>query len=66
MREKCVRKVCTLWDEVRQEGRQEGKACAQYEAIENLMDSLNLSVEEAMEALKIPKSDREQIAKKFV
>ena len=60
------RKVCTLWDEVRQEGRQEGKAWAQYEAIENLMDSLNLSVEEAMEALKIPESDREQITQKFV
>ena len=59
------RKVCTLWDEVRQEGRQEGKAWAQYEAIENLMDSLNLSVEEAMEALKIPESDREQITQKL-
>ena len=49
----------------RQEGRQEGKAWAQYEAIENLMDSLNLSVEEAMEALKIPESDREQITQKL-
>ena len=29
------------------------------------MDSLNLSVEEAMEALKIPESDREQITQKL-
>ena len=36
-----------------------------YETIENLMDSLNLSVEEAMEALKIPESDREQITQKL-
>ena len=63
-------KLCTFWDEVmeygknegkiegKNEGLIEGKREAQYEAIHNIMESLNMSMEQAMDVLKIPESER--------
>ena len=38
----------------REEGRAEGEEKTRFEAIRNLMDTLNLPIEQAMSALKIP------------
>ena len=51
-------KMCTFWDELREYGKNEGKREAQYEAIHNIMESLNMSMEQAMDVLKIPESER--------
>ena len=45
-------------EEGRAEGRKEGRAESRAEAIQNLMDTLNLSIEQAMSALKIPFAER--------
>ena len=51
-------KVCTFWDEVMEYGKNEGKNEAQYEDIRKIMESLNMSMEQAMDVLKIPESER--------
>ena len=56
--------------ECRQEGREEGRTEGRLEgreenmlsSIHNLMDTMNLTVEKAMEALKVPKEDRDRYA----
>ena len=62
------RKMCTFWDELREsgknEGKIEGKREAQCEAIHNIMESLNLSMEQAMDVLKIPESERAEYTSK--
>lgn len=61
-------KVCTFWDEVKEYGKNEGvlegKREAQYEAIHNIMESLNMSMEQAMDVLKIPESERSKYTSK--
>lgn len=69
-------KMCTFWDEVmeygknegkiegKNEGLIEGKREAQYEAIHNIMESLNMSMEQAMDVLKIPESERAKYTSK--
>ena len=51
------------------EGRAEGRAEAQFETmvenIKSLMDSLNLTQVQAMDALKIPREDRARYADKI-
>ena len=42
----------------------EGKREAQYEAIHNIMESLNMSMEQAMDVLKIPESERSKYTSK--
>ena len=54
------RKVCTFWDEVMEYGKME----AEYEAIHNIMESLNMSMEQAMDVLKIPESERSKYTSK--
>ncbi len=44
-------------DEARAEGRAEGWAESRVESIRNVMDGLNISIEQAMNALKIPAAD---------
>lgn len=53
-------KVCTFWDEVMEYGKTE----AEYEAIHNIMESLNMSMEQAMDVLKIPESERAKYTSK--
>lgn len=51
--------------EGRKEGRREGKKEGILFSIQSLMETMNFSVEEAMNALKIPKADQEQYTKKL-
>ena len=47
-------------EEGRREGHQEGVNQARVENIKNLMESLKLTAKQAMDALKIPDSEREK------
>ena len=57
-----------LWEELddaKKEGEIMGREESQIESIRNLMDSLSLSMEQAMDALKIPKDKREEYKKQL-
>ena len=49
----------------REEGRAEGSAAAQCDAIRNIMKSLKLSADEAMDILNIPEADRDKLSSKL-
>ncbi len=49
----------TAWNEGLSQGVSQGRAAAITEAILNLMNSMKLTAEQAMDALKIPQEDRE-------
>ena len=51
-------KVDTFWEEAKKREREDARLEAQYEAIHNIMESLNMSMEQAMDVLKIPESER--------
>lgn len=51
--------MCKAFEDYRMKGRQEGK----LESLRNLMDTLHLSLDQAMEALKIPEQEQEQYRK---
>ena len=48
--------------EQRREGYDEGKESERVSSIRNLMETLNLSAQQAMDALKIPASEQEKYA----
>ncbi|MBR5598272.1 MAG: Rpn family recombination-promoting nuclease/putative transposase [Lachnospiraceae bacterium] len=50
--------MCKAWNDHKESGRQEGRQEAIKENLENLMKSMNLTLEKAMEALMIPEEDR--------
>lgn len=52
-----IGEMCEVIERNRAEGRTEGRAEGRAEGIKSLMDSLCLSAEEAMKALKIPPSE---------
>ena len=62
-----VKKMCEFTDEIRawgkEEGREEGREEERFVSIRNLMDSLDLTAEKAMDALKIKEEDREMYLK---
>ena len=47
------------------DGREQGREQATLEHIRNLMESLNLTVEEAMDALKVPLDEHEALKAKL-
>lgn len=49
--------MCEVIERNREEGRIEGRIESKIEAITNLMDSLKLTAQQAISALKIPESD---------
>ena len=49
----------------REAGREEGSEAAQCDAIRNIMKSLKLSADEAMDILNIPEADREKLSSKL-
>ena len=51
------------YDEGRNDGIKEGTDAAFVASIKNLMDSLKLNAEQAMDALKIPAKDQKRYAK---
>ena len=59
--------MCKAWDDHRKsgirEGRKEGVLENRVESIRSLMKNLSITMEEAMDALEIPKSDRERCIK---
>lgn len=52
-------------DRVREWYKREGREEAMMEHVSNLMDSLGLSAEQAMDALKVPSEDRERCLSKL-
>lgn len=48
--------------ECREEGREEGREETTISSIHNLMDTMNFTMEKAMDALKVPLEDRERYA----
>jgi len=57
--------ILDLKEEGRQEGRQEGVDETRLESIKNIMETLKLTAQQAMEALKIPNGDRPKYAAKL-
>ena len=53
-----------LWEEL-DDAKKEGREESQIDDIRNLMDSLSLSMEQAMDALKIPEDKREEYKKQL-
>ena len=51
--------------EGRKEGRRQGRAESIIDSIRNIRDSLGLSVEEAMDALKVPENERKNYISKL-
>ena len=49
----------------RKEGRRQGRAESIIDSIRNIRDSLGLSVEDAMDALKIPENERKNYISKL-
>ena len=54
--------ILDLKEEGRQEGRQEGVDETRLESIQNIMETLKLTAQQAMEALRIPDGDRPKYA----
>ena len=52
-----------VWNKGERAGRNAGKKEGKAEALVNLMDSLKLSIEQAMNSLKIPESEWEEYRK---
>ena len=57
--------MCNLSKGVREKGRAEGVAENTLTSIKNLMETLGLSLEAAMAALKVPEVDRPRYAKQL-
>lgn len=53
------------WRAGREEGREEGRELTLLENIRNLMFSLNLSPQQAMDALKIDKAEQTELAERL-
>ena len=52
-------------EEGKEVGKQEGLEAAQCDAIRNIMKSLKLSADEAMDILNIPEADRDKLSSKL-
>ncbi len=57
--------MCQAMDEIRADCRAEGRAEGILSAIRNIMKSMKLSAEEAMDVLLVPKEDREKYLAKL-
>ncbi len=52
--------MCNLSKGVREKGRAEGRADGIMSSIKSLMETMNLSIEQAMAALKVPENERQK------
>ncbi|MBQ9991082.1 MAG: hypothetical protein IJP31_09125, partial [Lachnospiraceae bacterium] len=52
--------LCKAFADHMETGRKEGRMQGKIEALKNLVESLNISIEEAMRLLKIPLEDQEK------
>ncbi len=53
------------FEEIRKEGLEQGAEQARIDSIRNLMDSLKMTAQQAMEVLKIPASEQSAYAAKL-
>ena len=60
-----VQLMCNLSKGVEEKGISIGMEAGMLKAIENLMDTMKMTSDQAMEALKIPKTDREKYASRL-
>ncbi len=58
--------MCKIWEEVHDEGVKEGAKGKLLENIKTLMDTMNLTVDQAMDALRVPAEDRSDVKRKIV
>ena len=58
--EREVSLMCNLSKGVREKGRAEGRADGIVSSIKNLMETMDLSIEQAMAALKVPETERQK------
>lgn len=56
-----IQTMCKIWEEVRDEGVKEGAKGKLLENIKTLMETMNLTVEQAMDALRVPAEDRDGV-----
>ena len=56
--------MCELLDKYENRGIRKGKENAQVDNIKALMETMDLTIDKAMEALKVPKKKRDYYAKK--
>ena len=54
-----IKHMCEIWEEERLEGRAEGRAEALKSSLKSLMETMHLSVEDAMNALKLTEEERQ-------
>ena len=62
-RESGVKTVCKIWDDIKKEGKIEGKIEERINSICALMSNAKLSVNEAMAMLNVPEDEREEYRK---
>ena len=55
--------MCKIMEDMRNETAKRAEEMTTLAHIRSIMDSLGMTVEKAMETLKIPQSDREEYAK---
>ena len=58
--------MCTAIRELIEDGRAEGILSSRLESITNLMESMKITLIDAMDALRIPEGDRDEIKKHFM
>ena len=57
-----IRAMCKIWEEVRDEGAKENLLTN----LKTLMETMHLSIEEAMDALRVPSEDRDSVRNRIV
>ncbi len=57
--------MCEIWEEVLQEGLAEGERKTELSSIRNLMETMQLTAQQAMYALKIPEDKRKEYAEQL-
>ena len=59
--------MCKVWEEIKEDGRQEGRIEGRIEeliqSVKNIMSNLNLTLEEAFNALNVEEEKREEYTK---
>ena len=61
-----ITQMCNLSEGIYAEGREEGRLEEKLYSIKNLMDSTGWTVDEVLEALKIPENERKSYKDKII
>ena len=57
--------VCKAWEDMKQETAAKAEERTLLEALRNIMETLHLSLEQAMKALKVPEANQAGLAAKL-